>query len=425
MFATLPAAPMRRLLLVAYYFPPDVAAGALRPNYLARYLPEFGWDVTVLTRPLDGESERDIAYARVVTAPVIGDGFERTVRDALVHRNGSAASNGASPLRAALRWTRQTLAFPDRASGWAPYAVKRGYSEARVRPFDAVLSTATPATAHVVAAATALRFGLPWIADYRDPWSGNPGLREGPIRTGLQLAFERSLLRRADTITTISQAIALQLERIHRRSVHVIPNASEPGDWAGLESIRPARFQLCYTGSMHAEHRSPTLLFEALSSLRAQGDPAADTRVRFFGPSNDWVVEDARRYNVADLVEYCGVVPRSEAIAAQREASDLLIFLNLDPSSAFELGSKIIEYTRTRRPILAFGPPQSVMREHLARHSLGWFASDLAEAKCALRAAYDRFVSGDVELPATEAGFEARDLARAFASRLDEAVERR
>jgi glycosyltransferase involved in cell wall biosynthesis len=200
----------------------------------------------------------------------------------------------------------------------------------------------------------------------------------------------------------------------------VIPNASDPGDWKGLETIRPSRFQLCYTGAMYVEYRSPVLLFEALASLRAEGDAAAQAHAVFLGPATDHLMQEAHRCGVADLVEYGGVVPREQALIAQREASDLLIFLNMDSSSSFELGSKIIEYTRARRPVLAFGPRESALREHIARNSLGWFASNLEEAKQALREAYRRFVSGDVELPASSTiGFQARDLAKSFAEQLD------
>ncbi len=65
---------MSRVLLISYHFPPEPAAGSRRPAFLAKYLPEFGWEVTVLTRPL-GEA-RDIP-ARVVTAPVLGEGVQR------------------------------------------------------------------------------------------------------------------------------------------------------------------------------------------------------------------------------------------------------------------------------------------------------------------------------------------------------------
>lgn len=358
----------------------------------------------------------------MITAPVLGASLEQSVRGAL-GGNGAANAKSTGRFQSALRWAKRTLMFPDSLVGWTPLAVSRGCAAARRGHFDAVLSTAMPATVHVVASMIVKRLRVPWIADYRDLWSLSPGHPMSALRASLQLKVERTVLRRSAAITTISQPLATQLEQIHGRRVAVIPNASDPRDWEGLQAIRPRRFQLCYTGTMYEEWRNPTLLFEALASLRARGDAAANARVVFLGPTNDYVIQEARRCGVADLVENGGVVPRAQALLAQREASDLLMFLNMDPSSSSELGSKIIEYARSRRPILAFGPRESAVREHIAKHSLGWFASDPDEAIVAIREAHRRFVCGDVELPSPAPTWEARDLVRAFAQQLDEVTK--
>ena len=41
---------MKRVLLIAYAYPPCSEIGAIRPAGLAKYLPRFGWEPTVLTR---------------------------------------------------------------------------------------------------------------------------------------------------------------------------------------------------------------------------------------------------------------------------------------------------------------------------------------------------------------------------------------
>ena len=40
---------MKRMLIVAYHFPPDAAIGAVKPAKFAKYLPEFGWEPIVST----------------------------------------------------------------------------------------------------------------------------------------------------------------------------------------------------------------------------------------------------------------------------------------------------------------------------------------------------------------------------------------
>lgn len=408
---------MRRVLLVTYHFPPEPSAGSLRPGYLARYLPDFDWEPIVLTRSLG--TAGDISCP-VVAAPVMGERFERAVRAATADRPRSEiASPSPSLPRRLLRWGKQTISFPDHAAGWILPAVVRGLAAARSRRVDAVLSSALPASVHVVGALLAASLGRPWIADYRDLWFGNPTANAGPARRRFERAIERRLIARAATVTTISQALAQRLEELHGRPVSVIPNARDPKEWNGLGNGAPERFELCYTGSMYDGKRTPELLFAALASLRAEGDASGHARLQFYGPNSDHVGVLARAYGLEDAITQNGTVPRPQALSAQRKASHLLIFLNMDESTSHEMGSKILEYVGARRPILAFGPERSAVRSYLDDRGFGWFASNVDEAKSALRSAYGRWLAGDREL-AVKPGtlFEARDLAGAFAREL-------
>lgn len=419
----LPFEAVRRLLLIAYHFPPEPAAGSLRPGYLAKYLPQHGWEVTVLTRPVLG---RNGGQPHTIEAAVLGEGLEGSIRQALDRgkQAGNPSPGRPSFLRRMLRWGKSTLLFPDRAAGWLPTATIRADRLLRSERFDAILSTAMPATVHLVAGMIAPRHGLPWIADYRDPWSGNRYSASGPVRSIVERLLERRLLRRASAVTTISPAVATHLEFLLRRPVIVIPNATDPDDWRDLPPTRPPRFRLCYTGSLYDGYRTPALLFQALAALRESEHPAASAAIDFYGPNSDHVTELARRYSIAEAVQQHGTVTRPQALAAQRTASHLLIFLNMDRSTSTELGSKIYEYESARRPILAFGPRDSVMREYISDRGLGWFASDLDEAKNALEVAYLRWLSGDYDVsPERSSGlFQAQDLAATFADLLDTLV---
>ena len=97
------------------------------------------------------------------------------------------------------------------------------------------------------------------------------------------------------------------------------------------------------------------------------------------------------------------------------------MFLSTDPATTGELGSKLLEYCGARRPILAFGPRESVVRTFIEQHRLGWFATSVDEAVAALIAAHEQYASKEwtVDLP-DGAFFDGRALARAFAGELDD-----
>jgi hypothetical protein len=410
---------MRRLLLVAYHFPPEPTAGALRPGYLATYLREYGWDVTVLTRPRASNASESHPYT-LVTAPVLGEPFESSLRSALsTNGNGNASGSKPSPLRAILRAVRSAVSFPDRAVGWLVPAVAKAVAAHRKQAFDAVLSTAMPPTVHLAGGAIARLCGIPWIADYRDPWTGNHMRIDGGFRAKLESRIERFWLRRAATITAVPTIVS-RVAATHDRAVVPIANAYDPLDWRGLESVVPTEFAFCHTGNLYEGQLTPELFFEALAELEKERHPAGAARVVFYGPDTDRVGTLARRFALESRVEQRGVVARRDALAAQRNASNLLIFLKMDEATSHVLGSKVLEYCGSRRPIVAFGPRTSAMREFIGANALGWFASDLDETKQALREAYARFESGDRELrPAPASVLTARDLAAAFAGELE------
>ncbi|HEV3152891.1 MAG TPA: glycosyltransferase [Candidatus Baltobacteraceae bacterium] len=390
---------MKRVLLIAYVFPPDASPGAQRPGFIAKYLPQFGWDAAPLTRSLDAP------------APPL--------HDARASADGTAHD---SRVRALLRGVRDSMLVPDRMAPWIPGAIAYGRKLLASQSFDAILGTALPASVHVVGGALARMSGLPWIADYRDPWSGNRYAHHNAVRSSLEAQLERRLISRAACITTVSGPIADRLAAFHgRRDVHVIPNAYDPSEWSGLAAVQPAEFSLCYTGSMYDGLRTPDLLFSAIAILRGENHPAGmNARVHFFGPDCTNVIPCARKYGIEDAVRYHGAVPRAQALRAQRESAALVIFLNMDPQTAGELGSKYLEYAGARRHILAFGPAGSALRGVLAESGAGSFASNSDQAAECLKGAYMRFLRGEHDVAANAQAFPTGvELAGRFAQLLD------
>lgn len=406
---------MKRVLLISYAFPPEPRPGALRPGYLARYLPQFGWEATVLTHS-SGEPPFRARVSRAGAAPAAG---------AIGARLQTVARSGGL-LRKILRTIKDTIAFPDELALWIPPAVVRGLELMRAERYDAIFTTALPTSTHVAGACLSKLTGTPWVADYRDAWSGNPYMPWGPVKRRLQRAAERFVMRGASAITTVSQPIAEHLQDLHRRSVSVIPNAYDPVEWEEIADETPGGFDLVYTGTMYGGKRSPELLFRALAELRDESHPlAGQARIHFYGHNNEDAYAQAQRYDLQSQVFIHGVVPRIDAMRAQRSSAALLIFLNMDAATASEMGSKYLEYAGARRPMLVFGPGASVMRGMVERAHLGWFASDVESAKQALLGAYARYSAGEYRFSIDESHLpNAVELARMFSGCLNAAASK-
>ena len=396
-----------RVLIIAYHFPPEPTSGALRPGYLAKYLPEFDWDPTVLTRPApsDGGSTGDVIRAGRPFA-MQGVAFEIGAVPAPILKFIKAAA-------------RQIVYFPDRAAGWIVPAVAAGLRAHRRARFDAIVSSAMPASVHVAGWILSSMLGVPWVADYRDLWCGNPHQTEPPLRAKLLRALEKRAIGKAASITTITREMANALSALHRRKVHVIANTFDGDEWQDIPFEKPETFRLVHSGSLYHGRRNPERIFAQLALLRRSG-AIGNFRFDFYGQDPGNLMELARRFEIADSVRYHGVVERSVAMRAERAASLLVIIQNDDPRTAGEYGSKVFEYQGAGPFILALGPSEGVLRSYIAENGLGWFASSEDEIATGLRAAYQKHLEGQSLRPNRGEGGSARSIASGFADVLNE-----
>jgi hypothetical protein len=420
---------VRHVLLIAYYFPPQPKAGALRPSYLAAHLPEFGWTPTVLTVAFPGDRPGgcEVIGVRPLGARDDAEG-PAVVASTAKPRDRSKAERYVRSL------IRSIVFFPDDQVGWLLTARSAALRLTATRSFDAVLSTAPPISAHFVARAVATARRIPWVADYRDLWAGPAGPyfdREfGPVRRAISYSAEKWLLGPASVLTAPTDGHARALaEYFDRPDAEMIPNASDLSIWETIEAPTPTEFRFCYAGKLYPRLRTPDVVFAAVASLRAAGEPAGSAaRFDFYGEDPAMVADSAQRFGIADAVTIHGEVPRRAALTAQRSSAVLLLLLNtagdVDHIEIANPGSKILEYAGARRPILAVGSRDNAMEATMRQTGLGVFASDERSCALAIRGLYADFSSGKIEPDGVGrwTPFTPRDLASRFAQTLDRAT---
>ncbi len=357
---------MRRVLLLAYYYPPSVDAGAKRALGFARFLPAHGWEVEVLT-------VRDGNYAVVRDAPAATDQpstlrvDERRFPWAPGRPAGRAESSVASERspwwrRAAQRLVREWLYVPDAWCGFHGPALAEARRRHREAPFDAVLTTSSPYTLLRTGAALA-GDGLPWVADLRDLWLDNHfGYPHRGLRRRLDTALERRWLGRADRVVTVTDGLADQLRARHpAAAVSVVTNGflDAPGEVTARAAVARApseTFRIVYTGKIYeGPGSSAEPLFRALARLRETA-PAAFGRVRvdIFGRTDSAFSARVEEHSLSDVVRDHGLVSRERAMAEQREADALLCLLAPDQSQVAT--TKLFDYLAAWRPVLLLGP---------------------------------------------------------------------
>ena len=363
-----------RLLLVTYYFPPSGGAGVQRTLKWVKYLRDFGVEPVVLTVEAGAYPKTDATLARDVPPGVAVhrtrslDPFGayarltgRSRQQAVAETSGHLGE-GASPAERFARFVRANVFVPDARVGWVPFAVQRGLQLLRDEQFDAVLTSGPPHSVHLAGWMLRARTGLPWIADFRDPWTDINYYDELP-RTAAAHALdrwlERSVLERADRVVTVSPGWRnLLLGKVERDTSDfaVIHNGFDPEDFGPAEAPPEDRFTLVYVGSLYGS-RSPAALWRALAALRERGE-IDRLRLRLVGRIGDDVLATLREYGLDGITEHVPYLPHDEAVSEMQRATLLLLTVESYRHERGNLTGKVYEYLGAGRPILALGPAE-------------------------------------------------------------------
>ncbi|MFC2000523.1 hypothetical protein ACFLXE_07225, partial [Chloroflexota bacterium] len=198
------------------------------------------------------------------------------------------------------------------------------------------------------------RSSTPWVADFRDPWTTSVNLRNRiqPIQF-LEGQFEKSIIRRADQLTTVSAPFAEQLGGFHSKTVSVVLNGFDEEDHH-LEAPRlTSKFTLTYMGRVLDHNIHP--LFLAVRDLCDEGTASpANFEIRFFGGDAGLRIPPlVKRYRLADVVRVYAAVTFEESIRIQRESTSLLLLGRCDHRDKGITTGKLFEYLGSQRPILA------------------------------------------------------------------------
>ena len=345
------ANPRRRILLVAYFYPPCRDTGVLRPAAMAKWLRRLGHEVTVLTTSAYGEPASD-ASEDVVRTP-----DAQRWRARLAGKDSIGAMFDSPTYSGRPHPLSRVLVPEALVAAWMPFARSRALRLRRERRFDCVITTSPPESAHAVGRALQRR-GVPWVADVRDAWTFESLRPDYPTAAQRRLDawLERRWLGAADAVVCVSRPAAEDLGRRGIATPLLVPNGWDPetapraAEPTGL--LDPSRRSIVYTGRFGSYGRDPRPLVSALGELaRADRAAAAKLELVIAGPLTDAEAElFATDVSPARIV-VAGSLERERALALQREADALLLVAQ--PTRSQLLNIKLFEYLASGSPILA------------------------------------------------------------------------
>lgn len=415
-----------RVLMAAYYFPPLSGSGVFRSIKFAKYLPQFGWEPTVVStdRPPNGWNFSDQSQLKEIPEGMevvrIPDGIS-TGREVSLSSDRVQAILGF--LRSVLRFSpeadrifsqmsqsregiMQLLTFPCGALAWAYDAVQYIEKNLDLDRFQVIYTTSGPSSAHLIGFYLKQKYGIPWVADYRDPWTFNPyGADYNPSDVSQRLLFELEsiLLHGADRSLTIAETLVRSYEEhfdLEKERVVSITNGYDEADFTALQASRDRtdKFTINYSGLLYTRQRSILPVLAAIQQLcNEKKMEKSKLRLRIVGVSESGNLEAAEKYGLAQVLEHTGYLSHSQALQANLNANILLLLVGDEAKFKPIYTGKFFEYLRSGRPILALAPKDGavdrVLRE--SGHGEAMRSTQIPKIKSMILREYKKWERGE------------------------------
>ena len=390
---------MRRVLVITYYWPPTGGSGVQRWLKFAKYLPSEGWQPVIYT-PSNPE-QLAVDESLLAEVPAGAEVLKtRIVEPYALYRRlvGGGASRGAgvNPINSQRKswkqrlmlWIRSNIFVPDPRSGWVRPSVRYLTRYLKEHPVDVIVTTGPPQSVHLIGRGLHRRLGVPWVADFRDPWTRMFYFENLPLLPWVRRRHfrqEQSVLDEATAVIAVTPRVQADFASRTSTPVHLITNGFDESDFAvELTPRTDGKFRIVHTG-LFASDGNPLELWKALAALCSESsDFAQRLEIRLAGKVDPEIVDAIVGAGLGAQLKLLGYLPHCESVAELRQADIILLplrhgaeYSKVYPGKIFECMAAVASpsaETPTLAPaatILGIGPADSAAAELLAATGTG------------------------------------------------------
>ncbi len=375
--------------------------GVQRITKFCKYLPEFGWQPTVIT-------VKDTVYY----------GFDETLLDeipeAKIYRTESL-----DPLRIAFKLGAKKeikpssnsqksilnfisdLFLPDNKILWTPFAIQKAVELFKEEKFDAILTTSPPHSIHFIGLYLKRKFGIPWIIDFRDPWvNGHLEQVKNDTKKTILHRIEKKILKESDFVISVtpstSEVFASKLSSTLKDKFTTITNGYDLADFEEQKEVSRSKFTITYTGTISV-HANPKKILEALKILASEVGKEK-ILIKFVGTFTNEIYKDIlESFKDSIEIKEFGYLSHTKAIS-ETINSDILLLL-AEKNLTNVIPAKVFEYIATRKPILAILPESDTkaILEKIPNSEVCDIEDDF-KILATLRKLYSKWENGELEL---------------------------
>ena len=375
---------MKRVLIISYYWPPSGGSGVQRWVKFSKYLPAEGWQPVIYTPENPELTSRDRTLAEEV--PEEAEVIRKPILEPYgIYRKLSGKTEGGegevNPINGGKKsfwkklmlYIRGNLFIPDPRCLWIRPSVSFLKKYLKRHPVDIIISTGPPHSMHLIALKLSRATGLPWIADFRDPWTKMFYFKHlclGKFAENRHRKLEKKVLDNASVIVAVSPMVMDEFKEMTETPVELITNGYDESDFDIVVEDDDS-FNITHTG-LFAADGNPETLWEVLAEkCQSNREFAKSLKIRLIGKTDKEITDSIRNAGLEDNLLDFGYQNHLTAVKEQKSASLLILPLRKEPEYRATLPGKLFEYLASGRPVLGIGQTDGAMARILSETKAG------------------------------------------------------
>ncbi|HEU5292770.1 MAG TPA: glycosyl transferase [Cyclobacteriaceae bacterium] len=360
----------KKVLIIAYYWPPSGGSGVQRWLKFVKYLPSFGWKPYVFTPEnpafeLQDESLlKDIpAEAEIIRFPIWEpyaifnslSGKKEKSTGSFIQKEKQSFFQKISV------WIRGNFIIPDPRRFWIRPSVRFLTEYLDKNQINTIITTGPPHSMHLIGLKLKKnKPSLKWIADFRDPWSEwglLDSLRVGLIAKSLHRRLERKVLQQADEVITITPFYVKQFSRLGGRKVELVTNGFDEADFVNFKLKKSDRFLVRHVGIVN-DKCDPRPFMNAVAELYNRNEEIRKVMtIEFVGTVHPAFKEFVNsNQTMAAFTVFTHPVPHKELMDIYASSAVTVLILTGYKDAEGYMPGKLFEYIATGLPVLGVGP---------------------------------------------------------------------
>lgn len=431
----------KKVLIITYYWPPTGGAGVQRWLKFSKYFRQFNWEPIIYTPsnpdfPINDETLlKDVLPNLEILKTQINEPYDvyRKImgkkKTDTVNQGFLSESKENKVLQKMMIWVRGNFFIPDARKFWIKPSVSYLSDYLKKHKIDAIISTGPPHSMHLIALGLKQQFNIPWIADFRDPWTqidfyNQLQLTKWADRTHKNL--EKSVLKSANKVVTVSGHWAEDLKLLCDRNIDVITNGFDADDFTTTEdtNLMPG-FLFHHIGALNKD-RNPHTLWKVLGDLCKENNAfKRDLKLKFTGKTDAAVFESLKEHGIFENAEKTDYMAHSEVVKLLLKSPVLLLPLNDTPNILGIVPGKLFEYLAAKRPIFAIGNVEGDTAKIIADAHAGTMVGfkDEEHTKKRVLELYEQFNKQTLQIDSTSIEkYSRRSCAESYTTLLNEIV---